>query len=466
MPLSPEPFDVVLIGAGQAANPLSRTLSAAGRRVALIERAEIGGSCVNWGCIPTKTMVASARVAYLARRAADYGVHTGDVAVRLDEVRQRKRAIVEKSRTGSERKLEKTDGLTLLRGEAAFTGPHTVRVNLRDGGTRELTAPVVVVNTGCRPARPDLPGLDAVPTLDSTSVMELDSVPDHLLVLGGGYIALEFGQMYRRFGSRVTIVQRSGQLLSREDHDVAAAVVDVLREDGVEVLLSTRAVRVTAPRPGEVALAVQTPDGERTLTGSHLLVATGRVPNTDALNLSAAGVKVDERGFVPVDDRLETNVPGVYALGDVNGGPAFTHVSHHDNQILRENLLRGAGRSTRGRLVPYTVFTDPQLGRVGLTEREAREQGRSFRVAKMPMKHVARAVHMSEPRGFVKALVDADTDQILGCAALAVEGGELMAMLQIAMMGGVPYPRLRDDMFAHPTLAEGLNNLFTHFEDE
>ena len=466
MPLSPEPFDVILIGAGQAANPLSRSLSGAGKRVALIERAEIGGSCVNWGCIPTKTMVASARVAYLARRAADYGVHTAEVTVRLDEVRRRKQAIVDQSRTGSERKLEETDGLTLLRGEAAFTGPHAVRVNLRDGSTRELTAPVVVINTGCRPARPDLPGLETVPALDSTSVMELDSVPDHLLILGGGYIALEFGQMYRRFGSRVTIVQRSGQLLAREDPDMADAVADILREDEIEVLLNTRAVRVAAPRPGEVALTVQTPDGERTLLGSHLLVATGRAPNTETLNLSGAGVKVDEKGFVPVNDRLETNVSGVYALGDVNGGPAFTHVSHHDNQILRENLLRGAGRTTRGRLVPYTVFIDPQLGRVGLTEREAREKGPSIRVAKLPMAHVGRAAHMSESRGFVKAVVDAKTDLILGCAALSVEGGEVMSMLQIAMMGGLTYQRLRDDMFAHPTLAEGLNALFARFESE
>lgn len=464
--MAAEAFDAVLIGAGQATNPLSRTLAAAGKRVALIERTEIGGSCVNWGCVPTKVMVASARIAYLARRAAEYGVHTGDVTVRLDQVRLRKQAIVNKSRSGSARKLEQTDGLTLLRGEAVFTGPRSVRVALRGGGSRELTAPVIVINTGCRPARPDLPGLDAVAALDSTSVMELDTVPDHLLVLGGGYVALEFGQMYRRFGSRVTIVQRSAQLLAREDPDVAAAVADVLREDGIEVLLGAHAVRVVAPGPGAVALTVRTAEGEKTLPGSHLLVATGRVPNTESLNLSAAGVRVDAKGFVPVNDVLETNVAGVHALGDVNGGPAFTHVSHHDNQILRENLLRGAGRSTRGRLVPYTVFTDPQLGRVGLSEREAREQGLSVRVAKMPMTHVARAVHVSEPRGFVKAVVDAKTDQILGCAALGVEGGELMAMLQIAMMGSVPYQRLRDDMFAHPTLAEGLNNLFTHFEGE
>jgi len=462
---TPEPFDAVLIGAGQANNPLSRALAAAGRRVALVERGEIGGTCVNRGCTPTKTMAASARVAYLARRAADYGVHVGGVEVRLDEVRRRKQSLVEEFRTGSEEKLAAADGLTLIRGAAAFTGPHAVRVAVR-GGARHLTAPVVVINTGCRPARPDLPGLDAVPALDSTSVMELGTAPGHLIVLGGGYAGLEFAQMFRRFGSRVTVVHRGDQLLAREDPDVAGAVSDVLREDGVEVLLNTAAERVAAPGPGEVRLTVRSSAGERTLVGSHLLVAAGRVPNTETLGLPAAGVRTDDRGYVPVDEKLETNVPGVYALGDVTGGPAFTHVSHHDNQVLRENLLHNAGRTTRGRLVPYTVFTDPQLGRVGLTEREAREKGLAVRVAKLPMAHVARAVEVAEPRGFLKAVVDARTDLILGCAVLGVEGGEVMAMLQIAMMGRVPYKRLRDDMFAHPTLAEGLNSLFTRFEGE
>jgi pyruvate/2-oxoglutarate dehydrogenase complex dihydrolipoamide dehydrogenase (E3) component len=459
---TPEPFDAILIGAGQAANPLSRSLAHAGWKVALVERAEIGGTCVNWGCTPTKTMVASARVAYLAGRASDYGVHVNGVAVRLHEVHRRKQLLVEKFRAGSERRLQETDGLTLLRGEASFTGPSAVAVKVHEGDTRHLTAPKIFINTGCRPKRPDLDGLAAVPALDSTTVMELVALPEHLVVLGGGYVGLEFSQMFRRFGSRVTLVQSGDQLLSHEDADVAAAVGDILREDGIEVLLNARAVRAAAAA-GAVYLTVRTPAGERTLAGTHLLLAAGRVPNTESLNLAASGIKTDERGYVPVNERLETNVPGVYALGDVNGGPAFTHVAHHDNQIVRVNLLENRARSTRDRLVPYTVFIDPELGRVGLTERQARESGLAIKVAKMPMAHAARAVEVGESRGFMKAVVDARTDQILGCAVLGLEAGEVMAMLQIAMMGGLPYQRLRDDMFAHPTLAESLNNLFTHF---
>ena len=459
---TPEPFDAILIGAGQAANPLARSLARAGWKVALVERSEIGGTCVNWGCTPTKTMVASARVAYLAGRASDFGVHLDGVVVRLHEVHRRKALLVEKFRTGSERKLHETHGLTLLRGEASFTGPAAVAVKVHEGGTRHLTAPKIFINTGCRPKRPDLDGLAAVPALDSTTIMELVDLPEHLIVLGGGYVGLEFAQMFRRFGSRVTLVQSGGQLLSREDADVAAAVGDILREDGIEVLLNTRAVRAAAA-PGTVDLTVRTPAGERTLAGTHLLLAAGRIPNTETLNLAASGVKLDERGYVPVNERLETNVPGVYALGDVNGGPAFTHVAHHDNQIVRVNLLENGARSTRDRLVPYTVFIDPELGRVGLTEQQARERGLAIKVAKMPMAHAARAVEVDETRGFMKAVIDARTDQILGCAILGIEAGEVMAMLQIAMMGGLPYQRLRDDMFAHPTLAESLNNLFTHF---
>src|SRR5262249_20486332 len=285
----------------------------------------------------------------------------------------------------------------------------------------------------------------------------------HLLILGGGYIGLEFGQMFRRFGSNVTVVQRGKQLLVREDPDVAEEVLNVLQEDGIDVLLQTDATRVEAAAPG-VALHLRGPEGDRTVAGSHLLVATGRVPNTDALNLAAAGVQVDAHGFIPVNDRLETNVPGIYALGDVKGGPAFTHISYDDYRIIRNNLLRGGRSTTKGRLVPYTVYIDPQLGRVGLTEQEARAQGRTIRVAKIPASWVARALEMAEPRGFLKAVVDAETRQILGAAVLAVEGGEIMSMLEIAMMGKLPYTALKDGIFAHPALAEALNTLFMSLE--
>jgi pyruvate/2-oxoglutarate dehydrogenase complex dihydrolipoamide dehydrogenase (E3) component len=291
--------------------------------------------------------------------------------------------------------------------------------------------------------------------------MELDVVPEHLLVLGGGYIGLEFGQMFRRFGSQVTIVQRGERLLAREDADVADAVADILREDGVEVLLETSALRVQKSGGNAIDLTVRTPAGERALSGSHLLVAVGRRPNTDRLDLDRAGVQTDKQGFVVVDERLETNVPGIYALGDVKGGPAFTHISYDDFRIIRTNLIEGGDATTAGRLVPYTVFIDPQLGRVGMSEQEAREQGRNIRVAKMPMNYVARALEVDEPRGFMKAVFDADTGQILGGALLGIEGGELMSMLEIAMIGKLPYTTLRDAIFAHPTLAEAFNNLFS-----
>ncbi|NIO71832.1 MAG: FAD-dependent oxidoreductase [Anaerolineae bacterium] len=460
-----ERYDAIVIGAGQAGTPLSRTLAQAGWKTALIEREHVGGTCVNEGCAPTKTMVASARVAYLARRAADYGVHTGPVSVDMAKVRQRKRAIVDSFRNGSQRRIENTEGLDLLMGEASFIGPKSVEVRLNSGETRHLTADKIFINTGARPRKPSLPGLDSVPYLDSTSIMELDEVPEHLLVVGGGYVGLEFGQMFRRFGSQVTIVQRRGQVLPREDPDVAEEIANILRQDGIELLLETHPLRVEETSDGQFRLVVRTPEAERTLTGSHLLVAAGRVPNTERLNLAAAGIQTDKRGFIPVNERLETSVPGIYALGDINGGPAFTHISYDDFRIIRTNLLEGGNATTTGRLVPYAVFIDPQLGRVGLTELAAQAQGRNIRVAKMPMTWVARTLEMDETRGFMKAIVDADTGQILGAAVLGIEGGEIMTILQMAMMGQVPYTVLRDAVFAHPTLAESLNNLFMSLDE-
>jgi len=455
-----ECYDAIILGAGQAGGPLSTALAQAGWKTALIEQEHVGGTCVNKGCTPTKTMVASARVAYLARRAADYGVHTGPVTVDLAQVRQRKRDIVEAFRSGSQRRIENTKGVDLLMGEARFTGLESVEVRMHDGERRQLSAGQIIINTGARPRWPSLPGLEGVPALDSTLIMELETVPEHLLVLGGGYIGLEFGQMFRRFGSQVTIVQRRGQLLTREDADVAEEVAKILREDGVTVLLNTQLQRVEQATGGRIELVVRGPEGERMLAGSHLLVAAGRVPNTDRLDLAAAGIETDERGFIQVNERLETNVPNVYALGDVNGGPAFTHISYDDFRIIRANLLEGKALTTTGRLVPYTVFIDPQLGRVGLSEREARTQGHDIRMAKLPMRHVARALEVDETRGFMKAIVDAKTDQILGAAVLGIEGGEIVAVLQMAMMGNVPYTAIRDGIFSHPTLAESLNNLF------
>ena len=451
-------YDAVVIGAGQAGGPLSRALAQAGWKTALVERQHVGGTCINEGCTPTKTMVASARVAYLARRGADYGVQTGPITVDMKKVRQRKRDIVESFRGGSQRRLEQTPNLDLLFGEASFTGPKSLEVRMNDRGRRELAASKIFINTGTRPARPPVEGLDSVPALDNRSIMELDTAPQHLLVLGGGYIGLEFGQMFRRFGSRVTVVQSRETLLAREDPDVAEEVAKILREDGIDVLLSSTARRV-AWSNGGVLLTVRTPDGEEALRGSHLLVATGRAPNSE-LNLAAAGVETVKGGFIRANPRLETTAEGVWALGDVKGGPAFTPISYDDYRIIKTNLLDGGHASTDGRQVPYTVFLDPQLGRIGLTETEAREQSRNIRVAKMPMARVARALEMDESRGFMKVVIDAGTNQILGAAVLGIEGGEVMAAIQMAMMGRLPYTVLRDAVFAHPTLAEALNNLF------
>jgi pyruvate/2-oxoglutarate dehydrogenase complex dihydrolipoamide dehydrogenase (E3) component len=463
MTMEPERFDAIVLGTGQAGKPLALDLGRAGRRTAVIEREHVGGTCVNVGCTPTKTMVASARVAYLARRGADYGVRCGSVSIDMAQIRRRKQAIVDEFRTGGQHRLEEAENVELVFGEGHFTAPKVVEVTLRGGGARTLTADAIFINTGARPARPGIDGLDSVPVLDSTSIMELDALPEHLLILGGGYIGLEFAQMFRRFGSTVTVVQHGKQLLAREDPDVAEEVHKVLKEDGIEILLQTEPTRVRADG-SSVVLQVRGPSGNRTVAGSHLLVAAGRVPNSDRLNLSAAGVQIDTRGYIDVNDRLETNVAGIYALGDVKGGPAFTHISYDDYRIIRHNLLRGGHSTTRDRFVPYTVYIDPQLGRIGLTEQEARAQGRKFRVAKIPTSWVARALEMAEPRGFIKAVVDVETHQILGAAVLAVEGGEIMSMLEIAMMGKLPYTALEDGIFAHPTLAEGLNTLFTSLE--
>jgi pyruvate/2-oxoglutarate dehydrogenase complex dihydrolipoamide dehydrogenase (E3) component len=454
-----ENYDAIVIGTGQGGKPLSIALANAGWKTAVIERLHVGGTCVNVGCTPTKTMVASARVAFLARRAADYGVHTSVVSVNLAEVRRRKQSIVDSFRNGGRRAIENTKNLDLHFGEASFTGPQSIAVKMNDGETRHLAAKKIFINTGCRPADPRVDGLDQIAVLDSTSIMELDELPEHLLVLGGGYVGLEFGQMFRRFGSRVTIVQRAPQLLGREDPDVADEVATILREDGVEVLLNTEAARVEKSGDGEIRLTARTPEGERTLSGSHLLAAAGRVPNTETLNLSSAGIETDKNGFINANDRLETGAPGVYAIGDVKGGPQFTHISYDDYRIIRTNLIEGGNATINDRFVPYTVFIDPQLGRVGLSESEARARGLNIRVAKMPMSYVARALEVSESRGFMKAVIDADTKQILGCAVLGVEGGEIMSMIQIAMMGKLPYTVLKDGIFAHPTLAESLNNL-------
>lgn len=456
-------YDAIIIGGGQAGMPLSNALAKAGWKTALVEREHLGGTCVNEGCTPTKTMVASAHVAYLSHRGAEYGVNAGNIRVDMQLVRERKRNIVNSFRGGHEKRVSKTENLTWLEGEAKFVSANTIEVNCNDGSNQQLTAKHIFINAGARPVKPAIPGLDTVPTLDSTSIMELDTVPKHLIVIGGGYIGLEFGQMFRRFGSQVTIVQHGPQLLGREDEDVASEVAKIIREDGIDVFLNADAIKAKQLSKS-IRLELQTSEGKKTLKGSHLLVAAGRVPNSDSLNLAAAGIETDKRGFIKVNDKLETNVPGVYALGDIKGGPSFTHISYDDFRIIRSNLLEKDNVTINGRMVPYTVFIDPQLGRIGLSETEAKEKGLNICVAKMPMSYVARALEANETRGFLKAIVDADSKQILGFTALGFEGGELASLVQVAMMGKLPYTALRDGIFSHPGLAECLNNLFYKLE--
>jgi pyruvate/2-oxoglutarate dehydrogenase complex dihydrolipoamide dehydrogenase (E3) component len=462
--MAAERFDAIVIGSGQGGNPLAAAMAKKGWKTAMIERRFVGGTCVNVGCTPTKTLVATARVAYLARRASDFGVTTGPVAIDMAAVIARKREIVEKSRGSNYKSLTQTENLSLIEGEAEFVAPHELLITLNSGGTRMLTAERIFIDTGVRNAIPNLEGLIDVPALNNETIMELDVLPAHLIILGGGYIALEFAQMFRRFGSQVTIVQSDERLSMHEDEDISAEILKILQEDGITVLLNAHAERVSGD--AEIHLSVRVGSELREVTGSHFLIATGRTPNTEALKLAKAGVDQDEHGFLKVDEWLETTVGGIYGIGDVKGGPEFTHIAYDDYRVLKANLLDGGYRTTKDRPVPYTMFIDPELGRIGMTEQQARKAGRKIRVAKMPMSRVARAFESAEARGFMKAIVDADTDQILGASILGENGGEVATQIQIAMMGGVTASALRDGIWSHPTWAEALNNLFSTYEDE
>ena len=456
-------FDAVIVGAGQAAAPLAVALGNAGWKTAVVERRNVGGSCINFGCTPTKAMAASARVAALARRAAEFGVRAGPVEIDFPAVMQRARAVVARFRRGLEASLAGADNVELILGHAVFKDARTLAVRRPDGGSRTLEAKHIVINTGTRAALPPIPGLERLPLLHDDALLALDALPQHLLVIGGGYVGLEFAQMFQRFGSKVSIVQRGEQLVPREDPDVAEAMREMLVQDGVNVHLEAKILDADRGRSSDgeaIALNLKTPTGPLRLLGSHILVAAGRRPNTNDLDLAAAGVETDADGYVRVNERLETSVTGIYALGDVKGGPAFTHIAYDDARVLKARLLGDGDASVTDRPVPYTVFTDPQLGRIGLSESEALQTGRRVLRARLQMGQVARAIETGEARGFIKALIDADSGQILGAAALAAEGGELMAMMQFAMMGRIPYTRLRDAVFAHPTLAESLNTLF------
>jgi pyruvate/2-oxoglutarate dehydrogenase complex dihydrolipoamide dehydrogenase (E3) component len=457
-----ETFDAIVIGTGQAGGPLAGQLAKAGKRVAIIERALVGGTCINVGCTPTKTLLASARVAHVARRVDEYGVHAGAVTVNIQHVLERKDKMVASFRGGSEDKLTKIEGVELIRGDARFTGDKHLEVALHDGGTRSLTAALVFINTGARPAMPPIPGLHDVDALDSSSIQFLPVIPEHLVILGGGAISHEFAQMYARFGSRVSLIARSPRLLEHDDVDVSECFEEIMRDNCVALHLGASVKMLERNGDG---VRVHLGHGDA-LEGSHLLVALGRTPNTDTLGLEAAGIESDGHGFVVVNDHLETNVPGVYALGDVKGGAQYTHVSYDDYRIVRDAILHGKQRSSKHRLVPHVTFTDPQLAGVGMTRTQALEAGRAVRVYTIRAEQAARALESGETAGIIRAVVDAHTDQILGATVLGMEGGELMGVLQMAMIGQVTASTIREGMFAHPTLTEVLNTLFMSEPEE
>ena len=458
-------YDAIIIGAGQAGGPLARKLAEAGKKTAIIEKRWVGGTCVNDGCTPTKTMVASAKMAYMAANSGQLGVKIKGFLVDLRKIKKRKDVIVHQMRDGNQKAIEKTQNLELLFGEASFTGDKTIKVKLNSGREKELKADLIFINTGAKPFIPEIEGINEIGYLDSTSIMELDEVPEHLAVVGGNYIGLEFGQMFRRFGSKVTVIERSGRLVSREDEDISTEVTKIMEAENITILANTTTTKFKKKTGGKITITLNKNGKEEKIKCTHVLMAVGRTPQSKALNLEATGVKVDERGFIAVNDMLETNVKGIYALGDVKGGPAFTHISYNDYTIVYRNLIEKQNLSIKDRPVPYTMFTDPQLAHIGISESEAKKQGIKYKVAKLPFAHVARAIENGDTRGFMKAIVDPDTKKILGATVLGPEGGEIMTVLQMAMMGDITYEQIRYCVFAHPLYAESLNNLFLGLED-
>jgi pyruvate/2-oxoglutarate dehydrogenase complex dihydrolipoamide dehydrogenase (E3) component len=452
----PEHLDVLVLGSGQAGNLMAWHMARSGYRTALVERRWIGGSCPNIACMPSKNEVWSARIAHLVRNAAHYGTITTLGKIDMAQVRQRKRDMVSGEVAGF---LEgfKSSGAELIRGSGRFTGPKTLEVQLNDGGTRLLTADKVFLNIGTHSAMPGVPGLEAARPLTHIDILEIDYVPSHLIILGGGYVGLEFAQAYRRFGSAVTVIDAAPQIISREDTDSAEAITQILSGEGVRILTGAKILKVEGSSGKAVTVTVQTGAGEETIEASDILVATGRVPNTAGIGLEDAGVALDERGYIRVNERLETSAPDVWAMGECAGSPQFTHVSVDDFRIVKDNLAGGT-RSTKDRLVPYCLFTDPPLAHVGLSERDAQRQGISVRVAKLPTQAVLRAHTTGEKLGFLKVLVD-ENDRIVGFTMIGAEAGEVMAAVQTAMLAGLPYPELRDAVIAHLTMAEGLGPL-------
>ena len=447
-------FDAIIIGSGQAGNPLAHNLADSGWTVALIEKEYMGGSCVNYGCTPTKTMVASSQAAFNAGNASQLGIEIADIKVNLKKVVERKNKMVHQWRVGQEKQAAKRPNITVFNGFARFTDSHKITVN-----GEELKSKNIFINTGTSPLILPIEGINEVPYLTNRNIMDLEEVPEHLLVIGGSYVGLEFGQMFKRFGSKVTIIERKDQIISKEDKDVSESLQEALEDEGIQFIKSAQAASIRKDENGGLHLTVRLNDNkEEVIKGSHILLAVGRKPNTDGLSLDAAGI-VTNKDYITVDEYLRTNIPGVYALGDVKGGPAFTHISYNDFQIIYHNLFNDEKKSVKARIVPYTLFTDPELGRVGLTEKGAREAGYNVMVGKIPMSQVARAIEMGVTKGLMKIVVDADTDQILGAAVLGINGGEVVQTIMVLMYAKVSWKLLKGAVYIHPTLTEGFFGL-------
>jgi pyruvate/2-oxoglutarate dehydrogenase complex dihydrolipoamide dehydrogenase (E3) component len=453
-----EKYDVLVLGGGTAGKVIAWTMAKDGKTTAVVDRKYVGGSCPNVACLPSKNVIHSAKVASLVGRHREFGIETGPISIDMAGVYERKRKMVDGI---IQVHLDKyhAAGAELVFGDGVFVAPRTVRVALRDGGERTLTADRVFVDIGTRATIPDTPGLGEAKPLTHVEALDLQRRPDHLIVLGGGYVGLELSQALRRLGSRVTIITRDSQLAANEDADVSQAILQLFRDEGIDVMLDSRVVRVDGVSGSHVSLQLQSGNGDRNLEGTDILVAIGRTPNTTGIGLEKAGIEITEKGHIRVNDRLETTAVNVWAMGDCAGSPYFTHVAEDDAGIIRENL-NGGRRSTKDRLIPYCVFIDPELARVGLNESQAREKHIAYRIASVPFDSAWRAWTISERRGFMKTLIDAESDRILGFAAFGPEAGELMGTVQLAMLAGVPYTVLRDAVFAHPTMTEGLKALF------
>jgi pyruvate/2-oxoglutarate dehydrogenase complex dihydrolipoamide dehydrogenase (E3) component len=457
-----EKYEILVLGSGEAGKWTAWTMADEGHRTAMVERKWLGGSCPNIACLPSKNVIYSARIALLARRGAEFGLEMDQLRINMAGVQQRKRRMVQEEHQFHAKRTADA-GIELIMGEGRFVAPRTIEVALNDGGTRQIVAERVFLDLGSHSAMPNVPGLAAANPMTHIEALDLDRLPRHLIVIGGGYIGLELAQAVRRFGSEVTVIERGAQLAEREDPDVGAAILDLFHDEGIEVLLGTQVSRVEGHSGKEVRVYAKDGAGERIVEGTNLLVSVGRTPNTKGIGLEQVGVELDARGYIKVNDRLETTASNVWAMGDCAGSPQFTHVAYHDFRVVRDNL-KGRNRTTKDRIVPFCMFTDPELARVGRNETEAKRDKIEYRVAKLPMANVLRTHTIAEPRGFMKMLIGKTSDEIVGFTAFGIEASELMAAVQTAMVGGLPYTVLRDAIFAHPTMSEGLVYLLGQVE--